>query len=330
MRSGGKPELLSSPQSPSLQSVVSKAKLAARSLFNILHAQTCSNNKTCAVRGCHEMKLVLLHVKQCSAGPNFPCPHPGCNQARKLLSHYKRCRELRLRQTPDRPHQCLVCSLLAREVKTYERERHNKPRPTTSSNQNNSRPPTYGAVNVTVNVKDKNGRDVHNNSPIQSQYPSFTPRDMPPPPPRPPNIPISMHRNIQTVAALTNPHTDSTSKGLGKSLDSSSGGAWMSGDTGRGSKRDRSVSAGSLDDCKSPAHGRKRNEEPIEAENLPQHNTSKTVNNNNNSNMPMQPQVLVRRRSSSCGVITGIGGFETIREEDDEEEDELGNFQFEY
>ena len=85
----------------------------------------------------------------------------------------------------------------------------------------------------------------------------------------------------------------------------------------RGSKRDRSVSAGSIDDvCKSPAHGRKRNEEPIEAESPKQ-------------TMPM-PQVLVRRRSSSCGVITGIGGFETIREEDDEEDEDIGNFQFEY
>ena len=103
-----------------IPSVIQKAKKAAFSLFRILHAQSCSDPNCGRVQGCTEAKKILLHIKQCAVGPQFSCPVPGCNQVRKLLSHYRRCSDLRRRASPDMPHQCLVCSLLSREVKTFQ------------------------------------------------------------------------------------------------------------------------------------------------------------------------------------------------------------------
>ena len=105
-----------------ISGVVHKAKKAATSLFCILHAQTCCDHRCDKVRGCRETKKILLHMKQCSVGPNFPCSTPGCNQVRKLVAHYRRCRDLRRRASPNKPHHCLVCSLLAREVKTFQEQ----------------------------------------------------------------------------------------------------------------------------------------------------------------------------------------------------------------
>jgi len=82
----------------------------------------------CPHVGCRETKLLLLHVKQCPAGPEFDCPEgvQGCQQARKLLAHYRRCSTIRARQAgPGRrivkqqtQHFCLVCSLVARHART--------------------------------------------------------------------------------------------------------------------------------------------------------------------------------------------------------------------
>jgi hypothetical protein len=85
-------------------------------------------------RGCHETRLLLVHVKACPAGcsPDFPCPTRtrGCNETRKLLAHYRRCRDIRNRQQigligrrsqqqqPQPDHgTCLICSLVARRAR---------------------------------------------------------------------------------------------------------------------------------------------------------------------------------------------------------------------
>jgi hypothetical protein len=85
-------------------------------------------------RGCHDTRLLLVHVKACPAGcsPDFPCPtHTrGCNETRKLLAHYRKCRDIRNRQQvgllgrrsqqqqPQPDHgSCLICSLVARRAR---------------------------------------------------------------------------------------------------------------------------------------------------------------------------------------------------------------------
>ncbi len=87
----------------------------------------------CPHRGCTDTKPLLLHVKICIAGPNFPCPakYKGCNEARKLMAHYRKCKDVRSRQQqqttglvgrqlhrPTDQGSCLVCSLMARYAKS--------------------------------------------------------------------------------------------------------------------------------------------------------------------------------------------------------------------
>ncbi len=86
----------------------------------------------CPHRGCTDTKPLLLHVKICIAGPNFPCPtnYKGCNEARKLMAHYRKCKDVRSRQQqatglvgrqllrPADQGSCLVCSLMARYAKS--------------------------------------------------------------------------------------------------------------------------------------------------------------------------------------------------------------------
>jgi len=108
--------------------LVTKAKKAAASLWMILHAQNCRlANDSCPHRGCSQTKRLLIHVKSCPAGPNFPCPTQcqGCKETRKLLAHYRRCKDMRMKQVglgrrsglqPDQS--CLVCSLMARYAKS--------------------------------------------------------------------------------------------------------------------------------------------------------------------------------------------------------------------
>lgn len=86
----------------------------------------------CPHRGCTDTKPLLLHVKICTAGPNFPCPtnYKGCNEARKLMAHYCKCKDVRSRQqqaiglvgrqllrAADQGS-CLVCSLMARYARS--------------------------------------------------------------------------------------------------------------------------------------------------------------------------------------------------------------------
>jgi len=102
----------------SLSNVILKSKRAANSLALLLHAKSCrSGPHKCQVRGCTETKLLLLHMKTCNVKPGVVCSRSGCRSARKLLAHYRECKESRIRSTPDRPHRCLLCSLVARQVK---------------------------------------------------------------------------------------------------------------------------------------------------------------------------------------------------------------------
>ena len=134
-----------------ISGVVQKAKKAATSLFCILHAQTCCDHRCDKVRGCHETKKILLHMKQCSVGPNFPCSTPGCNQVRKLMAHYRRCRDLRRRASPNKPHHCLVCSLLAREVKNFQEQMEARVKSSSGGISSNS---NHGVkMNIPVKVR---------------------------------------------------------------------------------------------------------------------------------------------------------------------------------
>jgi len=78
---------------------------------------------------------VLLHVKCCKVERGQPCDYPGCTQARNLLDHYRKCRETRLAAAQQKsgqtcrsvarkadssaaPPSCLVCSIMARHVRS--------------------------------------------------------------------------------------------------------------------------------------------------------------------------------------------------------------------
>lgn len=98
----------------------------------LFFTQNCVLAAKCPHAGCHEGKLLHLHLKTCkTTGPEFECPtrHNGCQQARKLLAHYRRCRSIRARQAGQPPggggkrdsnaqQACLVCSLVARQART--------------------------------------------------------------------------------------------------------------------------------------------------------------------------------------------------------------------
>jgi len=300
-----------------ISSVVQKAKKAASSLFCILHAQTCTNNIKCdKVRGCIETKKILLHMKQCSVGPNFPCSTPGCNQVRKLMSHYRRCRDLRLRATPNKPHHCLVCSLLAREVKTFQEQMEAR-----------GLLSRRGGSGVTMCIPVKEGRKVASNSPLT--IPGSKTDDMrmmPPPPPRsivqlkaqkfdnpasygsPPHIPEHMKMNINSISNIVSVNNEmkpffNTTDALSKSVDSvglsaspkrnsrtppsspaSSTSSSPMGTPERRKKRERSASAGNALD--SPARNHRKPD--VEDENsVYLENCRRAATSDNPSNLDM-------------------------------------------
>lgn len=77
---------------------------------------------------------MYLHLKTCTAGSGASCPtkYKGCEDARKLLAHYRRCRDTRARQATNpkaQQHVCLVCTLVARQVKgNSDRTRSTSPK----------------------------------------------------------------------------------------------------------------------------------------------------------------------------------------------------------
>ena len=159
----------------------------------------------CPHRGCSDTKPLILHLKICIAGPNFPCPtnYRGCNEARKLLAHYRKCKDVRTRQhqafsstgggglvgrqllRPTDQGSCLVCSLMAR----YAKNMMERTAAAIHSNNNNSPQPKNDNSMITssshgqVNNTDENGLA---NFATHPQHPKRTPSMtlMPPPPPR--------------------------------------------------------------------------------------------------------------------------------------------------
>mmetsp|Transcript_18871 Transcript_18871/g.30996 ORF Transcript_18871/g.30996 Transcript_18871/m.30996 type:complete len:418 (+) Transcript_18871:263-1516(+) len=266
MEEDDEPNTITPPQ-PQLQEqaanvgdLMAKAKKAAASLWLILHAQNCRQPQgTCSHRGCDDTKLLLVHVKTCPAGPNFPCPSctKGCNETRKLLAHYRRCKDLRLKQVglgrrangtqPDQS--CLVCSLMARYAKNVA-DRHRSP-----GRSNNPASLLADALASTSGssscAKFNVEKGFASNFPTQEarngvRKPGFvrTPSAqlMPPPPPRhsavsssnpgtseswvesPPRPSMLMHSKIVKIAAITDPESKeslSDAAMLGKSVDSS-------------------------------------------------------------------------------------------------------------
>lgn len=146
----------------------------------------------CPHRGCTETKPLLLHVKICSAGPNFPCPmhYKGCNEARKLMAHYRKCKDVRSRQQatglvgrqllrPADQGSCLVCSLMARYAKSMMEK-------TATNNNNNNLPSKNDMLHSSSDGKvdtDENGLlhlSTHHRYPRRTTSMTL----MPPPPPR--------------------------------------------------------------------------------------------------------------------------------------------------
>ena len=199
----------------------------------------------CSHTGCPEAKLMYLHLKTCSAGPGSPCPteYKGCGDARKLLAHYRRCRDIRARQASNprvQQHVCLVCTLVARQVKgSLDSIRSNSPRNRRSKH-------LIPSLNLSSEGKMKNpnqlGAPVLNRprsmSPPRTSrsVSSFslldhegkgscsTPKKMPPPLPR---FPFSNRAGLseqlkrcERPSADVNPAEDDI---LGKSLDSATG-----------------------------------------------------------------------------------------------------------
>jgi len=262
MEEDDEPNTITSPQpqehAANVGDLMAKAKKAAASLWLILHAQNCRQPQgTCSHRGCDDTKLLLVHVKTCPAGPNFPCPSctKGCNETRKLLAHYRRCKDLRLKQVglgrrtngmqPDQS--CLVCSLMARYAKNAA-DRHRPP-----GRSNNAASLLADALSSTSGAKFNVEKGLATNFPTQEarngvRKPSFvrTPSAqlMPPPPPRhssvlsssnsgtsnekwvesPPTPSMLMHSKLVKIAAITDPESKeslSDTTMLGKSVDSS-------------------------------------------------------------------------------------------------------------
>ncbi|KAL7433132.1 hypothetical protein ACHAXH_006546, partial [Discostella pseudostelligera] len=161
----------------------------------ILHAQNC-RLPNCPHRGCTETKPLLLHVKICIAGPNFPCPtnYKGCNEARKLLAHYRKCKDARSRQQasglvgrqlfrPSDQGSCLVCSLMARYAKTMM-ERTAAINHNNNSSQSKNDSILSSSLDGKVNTNENGLANFATHPP--HHHPKRTPSMtlMPPPPPR--------------------------------------------------------------------------------------------------------------------------------------------------
>jgi hypothetical protein len=319
--------------------VVTKAKKAASSLHLILHAQSC-RSPSCPHRGCRSTRLVLLHLASCAVGPGFSCASPGCDQARKLLSHYRRCRDLRLRATPDRPHNCLVCSLLAREVRAKPA---GGPGPGEAGKEGRSRAEQIRAEHILTTV-------TSSMPPPPPRAPAgrgaaAPPQSTPPPPPPPndlgygsPTIPAAMLRKMSKVASAVRPASGPASPGLGKSVDSSGVGGLKQRAREEGSSSEEDGGDDGGDGAAAEAEGRRRREkrersvsagDAFDAVRSPARTVTKKSAGDSPENAAYDswtsgpPAPAARNRSSSCGVLASMirgGNFATIPEgrEDDE------------
>jgi hypothetical protein len=320
--------------------LVAKSKKAAASLCTLLHAKNCRLGvNRCSHSGCPEAKLMYLHLKTCTAGPGSSCPtkHKGCEDARKLLAHYRRCRDIRSRQANNpkvQQHVCLVCTLAARHVKgtsdrttrsTSPRSRNSKhliPSLNLSSdadtkNPNQSRHPGLVRPRSASPSKTGNGTMASSLTFIQNGS-SFTPKKMPPPPPR---FPFSsrivcnekqppcdmgcisdgsaanrvMHSAMYHALKADEAADPADETMLGKSLDSASG-----------FSRSR---AQSLDIRRSPAMTQGvgwRNDQSPETNDFGEEKLSAS------EELQTEPRVQGRRRSASCSVLSPSSSSQTI------------------
>jgi hypothetical protein len=176
-------------------------------------------------------------MKTCSAGPGASCPthHKGCDDARKLIAHYRRCREIRARQTGQpakvQQHVCLVCTLVARQAKgVLDRTRSISPR------KPNSKHVISAATPQLMRPRSTSPNRSSGKQPVPLSEPSTAPMQMPPPPPRLPQLSNGMgapktyvspatQSQIQSmdysISSTSSPAYDSSM--LGKSLDTAGG-----------------------------------------------------------------------------------------------------------
>lgn len=277
-------------------------------------------------------------MKTCSAGPGVSCPtqHKGCDDARKLLAHYRRCREIRARQNGQtgqpskvKQHVCLVCTLVARHAKgMLDRTKAISPRKPNSKHVISALTPQLMGP--------------RSNSPIRSSVKqaaasltlsvdgallplpgsSTTPMQMPPPPPRLPQISKGMGASKTYVS----PAIQSQIQSMDYSLPSTSSQADDSSmlgkslDTAGGFFRRR---AESLDIRGSssfmPEHGML----PEQHGGSPQHDSTSERDLKSEEDIEDPPTSLFthrRRRSASCHVLSTTspgspGGCDTILEE---------------
>jgi hypothetical protein len=340
--------------------IVAKSKKAAASLWTLLHAkvrflqgrrrimascakltlyfvtQNCRLGvNRCSHQGCAEAKLMYLHMKTCSAGPGVSCPtqHKGCDDARKLLAHYRRCREIRARQTGQtgqpakvQQHVCLVCTLVARQAKGML-DRTISPRKPSSKHVISAapqlmRPRSNSPIRSSGSGKPASTsftlkRDV---APVPLSGSSTTPMQMPPPPPRLPQL----SKGMGTQQTYVSPNIQSEIQSMDYSLSSTSSPAYDSSmlgkslDTAGGFFRRR---AESLDIRHSssfmPEHGKL----PEQHGGSPEYDSTLERELKSEEDIEDPSQFTHRRRrSASCHVLSTTshgspGGCDTILEE---------------
>lgn len=100
---------------PGVRCLVDRAKRVAGQMWVCLHAQSCCK-PGCTVQGCVPTRALLRLGQQCRRTRKqlTPNQHAALCKAKKLIQHFSECRAARHDSTPNSPHYCLVCSLVAR------------------------------------------------------------------------------------------------------------------------------------------------------------------------------------------------------------------------
>ena len=61
-------------------------------LVLLIHTIKCmqTNNNSCTLQHCHELKNVLIHMKNCNLGKS--CELWQCSKSRQIINHWKTCK----------------------------------------------------------------------------------------------------------------------------------------------------------------------------------------------------------------------------------------------
>jgi hypothetical protein len=273
-------------------------------------------------------------MKTCSAGPGASCPtqHKGCDDARKLLAHYRRCREIRARQTGQpakaQQHVCLVCTLVARHAKgVLDRTQSISPRKPNSKHVISAATPQLMRPRSTSPIRTSGKQAVasftlsRDGKLVPLSEPSTAPMQMPPPPPRLPQL----SKGMGTPKTYVSPAIQSQIQSMDYSLSSTSSPAYDSSmlgkslDTAGGFFRRR---AESLDIRRSSATMPEHGIFPEQHGGSPEYDPTLERELKSDEDIEDHHSQFThrRRRSASCHVLSTTspgspGGCDTILEE---------------